>query len=77
MLIHSKVEFCDIVRAGLLSLDGMPEDEHHVQLDTNSLLHSLAGPLRKKRDDADWFEKDEDRSNDYGEESGDEFMDVD
>jgi len=75
--MHSEVELCDIIRANILSLDGMPEDGHHVQLDTNSLLRRLAGPFGKKRDDADWFEKDEDGSNENGEEGGKESMDVD
>jgi hypothetical protein len=70
--MHGEVEFCSIIRTGILSLNGMPEDGHHVQLDTNSLLRKLTGPL-----DADWFEKDEDRSNENGEEGGDESMDVD
>jgi hypothetical protein len=75
--MHGEVELCDIIRASILSLDGMLEDGHHVQLDTNSLLRKLAGPPRKKRDDVDWFEKDEDRSSENGEEGGDGSMDVD
>jgi hypothetical protein len=75
--MHGEAELSDIIRANILSLDGMLEEGHHVQLDTNSLLRKLAGPPRKKRDDGDWFEKDEDRGNENGGEGGDESMDVD
>jgi hypothetical protein len=73
--MHSEVELCDIIRDSMLSPDEILEDAHQFHRETNPLR--LADPFRKKRDDADWFEKDEDRSNENGEEGGDESMDVD
>jgi hypothetical protein len=74
-LMHGEVELCDIIRASVLSLDEIPEAGHHVQLDTKSLLRRLADSLR--RDDADWFEMDEDGSDESGDEVSDQSMDVD
>ena len=76
-LMHSEVEFCSIIRTRILSLDGMLGDGGHCYPETNSLLRRLADPFRKKRGDADRFEKDEDGSNDNADERGDESMDVD
>jgi hypothetical protein len=70
--MHSEVELCDIIRASISSLDG-----HYVHREFRSLLRRLADPFKKMIDDADWFEKDEDGSNEKRGERGDEPMDVD
>jgi hypothetical protein len=75
--MHGEVEFCSIIRTSILSLNGIPEDGHHVRLDTGYLLGRLAEQSGKKRHDIDWFEKDANESKANGEKRGDEPMDID
>jgi hypothetical protein len=74
-LMHSKVELYDIIKARILSLDGIVEDVSHFQLDTGSLLGRL-DQFRKKRDEANWFEKDDHWSSEDGDEGEGTFMDI-